>query len=233
MARLHLAEAIAGDLTVPVAAQEAHPSLRQRTPRGLLRPARPAAAGEIPAADARAASELLQRAQERVPRAGIPGGHASWPSMRQPLPSPTPCPMRMRAPALRAAEGQVRHAGAPDHPADRLPVAGRGRGCGRQASRKARPSRRLRPSATSLPRSLELGTFTKAEMLDPGRGRRGLRPRSRARRARRSRAASARCSCASPRSSPRRSGPSRRSPRSLQPGARRRSAPKDSIERDP
>ena len=134
---------------------------------------RPAAAGEIPAADARTAPELLQRAQERVPRAGIPGRTLALDAA--PSPSPTPSPMRMPA-RLRAAEGQVRLARAPHDPADHLPVAGRGRGCGRQASRKARPSTPLPPSATSPPgpraRHLHQGRDAR-----PGRRRRGLRPR--------------------------------------------------------
>ena len=74
MARLHLAEAIAGDITVPVGREGGHASLRQRAPRRLLLVLLDqAAAGEIPAATPEQLQSFFNERKSDVPRAGIPG----------------------------------------------------------------------------------------------------------------------------------------------------------------
>ena len=174
------------------------------------RPAQPGRGGRDPRRHARAAPELLQRAQERLPRSGIPGRQRHGPRCGG------PCQARDRVrrgcpPALRAAEGEVRLARAPHDPADHLPVAGRGRGCRRQDQGRRDLRGASPPSATSLRR-----TWSSAPSPRPRCSTRPSPTRpslsSRARRARRSPAGSGRCSCASRRSSPRRSVPSRRWP---------------------
>ena len=217
---------------VPVAAQEAihrYASERRAASYVVLTPA---AAGRDPRRHARAAPELLQRAQEHVPRAGIPGGQLLALDAAA-LAKPEPCPMRM--PRQRYEQQKARF-GTPERRTIQqitFPSPGRGRGCGRQDQGRRDLRGASRPSATFAPADLELGTFTKAEMLDQavadaafalaaGRDERAGR-----------RAASARCSSASPRSSPRRCGPSRRSRREIRQELAQCSAPRRQIETDP
>ena len=177
MARLHLAEAIAGDLTVPVAAQEAihrYTSERRAAAYFVLPPE---AGRRDPGRHARTAPDLLQRAQERRSRRRNTGPSPSWPSMRPRSPSPTPCSDADARQRLRAGEGEVRHTRAPHDPADLLPDTGRGRGCRRQAEGRHDLRRDRRPSATSLRRTSSSAPSPRREMLDQAVADGGLRPR--------------------------------------------------------
>ena len=194
MARLHLAEAIAGDINVPVAAKEAMHRYASERRAASYRPAQPGCGRRDPRRHARTASELLQRAPERRSARRNTGPSTSWPSMRPRLPSLTPCPMRMPASATSSRRpGTARPSAARS---SRSPSRRRPRPRLRPPrSRKARPSRRLPPSATSLPRTwISAPSPRRRCSTRPWPTRPSLS--SRARRARRSPAGSGRCWCA-------------------------------------
>ena len=179
IARMHLAEAIAGDLTVPVAAQDAmHRYANERRAAAYVLLTREMA-GDIPAATHEQLQSFYNERKSIVPRAGISRGLACWPSNAASLAKPDDDHRRgcARRPTSTRRPGTARPSAAPS---SRSPSRPRQKPTRRPPrSRKARPSRRSLRSATSPPGDLELGTFTKAEMLDQAVAERGLRPRSR------------------------------------------------------
>ena len=164
MARLHLAEAIAGDINVPVAAKEAmhrYASERRAASYVLLNQA---AAGEIPAATPEQLQSFFNERKSDVPRAGIPGRQRHGPRCG----SACQARDRVRCGCPPGYEQQKARYGSPERrtiqqitfpsPAEAEAAAAK--------LKEGTTFEALAAERNVSPRDLELGTFTKAEMLD-------------------------------------------------------------------
>ena len=158
MARLHLAEAIAGD----AARFRWRPARRcTATATSAARPptssSPPDAGGRDPGPDGRAAAEPSSTSARRLPGARIPRARRPRARCRRRWRSRRSVTRRGCAPALRAGEGEVRHPRAPHDPADHPSRRRRRPRPPSTGSRKAPPSRRSRRSGTSRRRTWSSG----------------------------------------------------------------------------